>query len=82
MKAAFQDQRICQGTVARELLHVRLPARQKHLKEIRTMKTKLNMTDDSRSQKLNETLVRDSKQLKVKTNIRCGPIDCFIKLAS
>jgi len=46
------------------------------------MKTKLNMTDDSRSQKLNETLVRDSKQLKVKTNIRCGPIDCFIKLAS
>jgi hypothetical protein len=36
------------------------------------MKTKLNMTDDCRSQKLNETLVRDSKQLKVKTNIRGG----------
>ena len=29
------------------------------------MKTKLNMIDDSRSQKPNETLVRDSKQLKV-----------------
>ena len=36
------------------------------------MKTKLNLTDDGRNQKLNETLVRDSKQLRVKTNIRCG----------
>ena len=41
------------------------------------MKTKLNMTDDCRSQKLNETLVRDSKQLKVKTNIKGG---FFIKV--
>jgi len=36
------------------------------------MKTKLNMTDGRRSQKLDETLVRDSKQLKVKTSIRGG----------
>ena len=41
------------------------------------MKTKLNLIDDARSQKLNETLVRDSKQLKVKTNIHAGD---FLKI--
>jgi hypothetical protein len=36
------------------------------------MRTKMNVTANSLSFNLNETLVRDSKNLKVKTNVRAG----------
>jgi hypothetical protein len=38
------------------------------------MKTKLNVVEEPQTPKLQETLVRDSKQVKVKTRIRCGII--------
>ena len=36
------------------------------------MKTKLNIVEESQTPKLQETLVRDSRHLKVKTGVRCG----------
>jgi hypothetical protein len=36
------------------------------------MKTKLNIVEEPQTPKLQETHVRDSRQLKVKTGIRCG----------
>ena len=36
------------------------------------MKTKLNIVEEPQTPKLQETLVRDSRQLKVRTNVRAG----------
>jgi hypothetical protein len=47
-----------------------LCARAKIEKEEPKMTTKLNIADDGQSSKLHE--VRDSKRLRVKTNIRAG----------
>lgn len=36
------------------------------------MRTKMNLTSTNVSMNLNETLVRDSKSLKVKSSVRAG----------
>jgi len=41
-------------------------------KEKTKMRTKMNLTSTNASMNLNETLVRDSKSLKVKAGVRAG----------
>jgi len=44
------------------------------------MKTRLNIADDTQESKLREVLVRDTKNLKVRTNVCGGVVDMWIKL--
>lgn len=44
------------------------------------MKTKINLNANTESQNQNETLVRDSKNLKVKTAVRAGYFRIYVKV--
>jgi hypothetical protein len=56
----------CGGTIALPVVSSRTE------KEKTKMRTKMNLTSTNASMNLNETLVRDSKNLKVKAGVRAG----------